>query len=121
MSGEYKPFNPKAKYDDIPIEFRREAVDLLIAVKEYWHATDEKTGEPVDPKGFRERAVKLFIAIKEYLRAVGKKTGEPTTEKVVDSEVVEALARQLWNNQKRVSGGRRTRRRRRRARTNRRR
>jgi hypothetical protein len=72
------------------------------------------------PKVFRERAVDKLIAVKEYWYAVDKE-GKPTTEKVVDSEVVRPLAMQLWKNDPRVSGGRRTRRRRRRARTNRRR
>ena len=50
MSGEYKPFKSDAKFDEIPIEFRKEAADWINKYGKSWHATDEKTGKPTTDK-----------------------------------------------------------------------
>lgn len=60
MSGEYKPYNPKATFDDIPIEFREEAADWINKYGESWHATDVRTGKPTTDK----------VALTELVRQV---------------------------------------------------
>lgn len=59
MSGEYKPYNPKATFDEIPLEFRQYAADLINDVGESWHATDVH-GKPTTEK----------VALTELVRQV---------------------------------------------------